>query len=201
MCFCSILLRYVTYLFQQQRTQNVNEKTGEIYIESTPEDIELAFSLITHSLLRKVDELSTSARGFYNWLNTYLQEVKHTQFTALDIRTLKQIHPRTLNRYLQELTLFNYLQIVGGNKYRGGFIYKSTDLENVLSMQNSVETSLKNTLENIKSSKSVSQTVLSNSKTQATTTKNSRTTQKPKKAKDTFVKVKKSTPKNQRNLG
>jgi hypothetical protein len=194
-------IEVVTYLFQQQRTERVNETTGEIYIESTPEDIELAFSLITHSLLRKVDELSTSARGFYNWLNTYLQEVKHTQFTALDIRKLKQIHPRTLNRYLQELTLFNYLQIVGGNKYRGGFIYKSTDLENVLSMQNSVETSLKNTLENIKSSKSVSQTVLSNSKTQATTTKNSRTTQKPKKAKDTFVKVKKSTPKNQRNLG
>jgi len=194
-------IEVVTYLFQQQRTERVNETTGEIYIESTPEDIELAFSLITHSLLRKVDELSTSARGFYNWLNTYLQEVKHTQFTALDIRTLKQIHPRTLNRYLQELTLFNYLQIVGGNKYRGGFIYKSTNLQNALSMQNSVETSLKNTLENIKSSKSVSQTVLSNSKTQATTTKNSRTTQKPKKAKDTFVKVKKSTPKNQRNLG
>lgn len=196
-------IEVVTYLFQQQRTQNVNEKTGEIYIESTPEDIELAFSLITHSLLRKVDELSTSARGFYNWLNSYLDESKRTQFTALDIRTLKQIHPRTLNRYLQELTLFNYLQIVGGNKYRGGFIYKSTDLKNALSTQNNIETSLKNTLEAIKEmpaealrSKSVSQKAVSNSQTQATTTKNSRTTQKPK-----FLKVKKTTPKNPRNQG
>ena len=193
-------IEIVTYLFQQQRTKKVNEQTGEIYIESTPEDIELAFSLITHSLLRKVDELSTSARGFYNWLNTYLQESKSTQFTALDIRTLKQIHPRTLNRYLQELTLFNYLQIVGGNKYRGGFIYKTTNLENVLSTQNNIETSLKNTLKAIKSSKSVSQKAVSNSQSQATTTKNSRTTQKAKKTNDTFLQVKKSTPKNPRNL-
>lgn len=139
----------VTFFHQYQRKQQVNEQTGEIYIETTPQDIELAFSLLKNSLLRKVDELSTSARGFYNWLQKFLSEAKTKQFTALDIRKTKQIHPRTLNRYLQELTLFNYVQITGGNKHRGGFIYKLTDLNDLATLQNGIETSLKNTLEKI----------------------------------------------------
>ena len=142
-------IEIVTFFHQRQRAERVNETTGEIYIETTPEDIELAFSLLKNSLLRKVDELSTSARGFYNWLGKFLLEAKTKQFTALDIRKAKQIHPRTLNRYLQELTLFNYLQITGGNKHRGGFIYKLTNLNDLATLQNSVETSLKNTLQQV----------------------------------------------------
>lgn len=142
-------IEVVTYFFQHQRTEKVNEQTGEIYIETTPEDIILVFSLLKNSLLRKVDELSTSARGFYNWLNIFLKEAKTKQFTALDIRTIKPIHPRTLNRYLQELTLFNYLQIAGGNKHRGGFIYKLTSLNDLAGLQKNIETSLKNTLQKI----------------------------------------------------
>lgn len=144
-------IEIVTFFHQRQREQLVNEQTGEIYIETTPEDIKLAFSLLKNSLLRKVDELSTSARGFYNWLEKFLLEAKTKQFTALDIRKAKPIHPRTLNRYLQELTLFNYLQIAGGNKHRGGFIYKLTNLNDLTTLQNSVEKSLQNTLEKISS--------------------------------------------------
>lgn len=143
-------INVITFFHQHQRTQCVSQLTGEIYIETTPEDIELAFALLKNSLLRKADDLSTSARGFLCWLKKYLQEAKTTQFTALDIRKAKTIHPRTLNRYLQELTLFHYVQITGGNKHRGGFIYKLTNLEDTLHIQNSIETSLKNTLEQIK---------------------------------------------------
>lgn len=140
----------VTFFFQHQREKVINEQTGEILIKTAPEDIELAFSLLKNSLLRKADELSTPARGFYNWLTKFLHEAKTKQFTALDIRKAKPIHPRTLNRYLQELTLFHYLQITGGNKHRGGFIYKLTDLKDIRSMQNSIETSINKTLEQIR---------------------------------------------------
>lgn len=143
-------INVITFFHQHQRTQCVSQLTGEIYIETTPEDIELAFTLLKNSLLRKADDLSASARGFLCWLKKYLHEAKTTQFTALDIRKAKTIHPRTLNRYLQELTLFHYVQITGGNKHRGGFIYKLTNLEDTLHIQNSIETSLKNTLEQIK---------------------------------------------------
>jgi hypothetical protein len=168
-------INVVTFFHQAQRTQKSDLKTGEVYIETTPQDIELAFSLLKNSLLRKVDELSTPARGFYNWLNKHLQETGSTYFTALHVRQAKPVHPRTLNRYLKELCLFNYIQITGGNKYRGGFTYKLTGLNELDALQNSVETSLKNTLERIQS-KSVGQKPVSNSQSRATTTKNSRTT-------------------------
>jgi len=143
-------INVITFFHQHQREKVVNEQTGEFHIQTAPEDIELAFALLKNSLLRKADDLSTSARGFLCWLKKYLQEAKTIQFTALDIRKAKTIHPRTLNRYLQELTLFHYVQITGGNKHRGGFIYKLTNLEDTLRVQNSIETSLKNTLEQIK---------------------------------------------------
>lgn len=186
-------INVVTFFFQAQRAQRVNETTGEVYIQTTPEDIELAFLLLKNCLLRKSDELSTSARGFYNWLKKYLTEVKTNQFTALDIRKAKPIHPRTLNRYLQELNLFHYVQITGGNKHRGGFIYKLTGLNELATLQNSIETSLKQTLEAITTecSKSVSQNPVSNSKTLVTKEKNSRTTtrtNKPVKNEETEIK-------------
>lgn len=140
----------ITYFFQYQRQQQIDEETGEISIITHPNDIELAFKLLKNSLFRKADELSTNARGFYDWLQKFLNEAKSNKFTALDIRKAKQVHPRTLNRYLQELNLFNYLQITGGNKYRGGFIYKLTNLGNQTELQNTIEQALNNTLEQIK---------------------------------------------------
>lgn len=140
----------ITFFFQYQRETVTDESTGEILIKTAPEDIELAFSLLKNSLFRRADELSTTARGFYTWLKKYLQEAKTNQFTALDIRKAKRIHPRTLNNYLQELKLFSYVQIVGGNKHREGFIYKLTDINELSELQNGIETSLKQTLENIK---------------------------------------------------
>jgi DNA-binding HxlR family transcriptional regulator len=140
----------ITFFFQYQREQTVDESTGEIFIKTAPEDIELAFKLLKNSLFRRADELSTTARGFYGWLKKYLTEAKTKQFTALDIRKVKRIHPRTLNNYLNELKLFNYLQITGGNKHREGFIYKLTDINELTELQNGIEQSLKQTLENIK---------------------------------------------------
>lgn len=176
-------INLVTFFFQHQRAQKTDLKTGEVYIETTPEDIELAFSLLKTSLLRKVDELSTPARGFYNWLQKFCADPAHAKnyFTALDIRKTRGVHPRTLNRYLKELCLFNYIQITGGNKYRGGFVYKLTGLNELDTLQTSVETSLKNTLERIQSAphrggEPVSQKPVSNSQSRTTTTKNSRTT-------------------------
>lgn len=119
----------ITFFRQYQRENIVNEQTGEVMIKTHPEDIELAFSLLKNSLFRRADELSTTARGFYNWLQKFLKDAQTDQFTALDIRKIQRIHPRTLNRYLQELCLFNYIQVTGGNKYREGYQYKLTPFD------------------------------------------------------------------------
>jgi len=140
----------ITYFNQYQRETITDKSTGEILIKTHPNDIELAFNLLKTSLFRRADELSTNARGFYNWLCSYLKKAETMQFTALDIRKEKRIHPRTLNRYLQELTLFQYIQVAGGNKYREGYLYKITNMGEDKGLKNSIENALRQTLENIK---------------------------------------------------
>jgi hypothetical protein len=140
-------IEIITYFFQYQREQIVNKETGEIFILTHPNDIQLAFTLLKPTLFKRADELSTTARNFYNWLIEQLQNTK--EFTALDIRKIKTIHPRTLARHLQELVFFNYIQICGGNKHRGGFIYKLTNLDNNNSLQCNIERDLQATLKNI----------------------------------------------------
>jgi DNA-binding HxlR family transcriptional regulator len=139
----------ITYFFQHQRERTVNKNTGEIFIKTHPDDIETAFKYLKPHLFRRADELSTATRTFYNWLADYLKQAKTNKFTALDIRKAKQTHPRTLNRYLQELTLFNYIQVTGGNKYRGGFIYKLTDFGNQTDIQSRIETDINSTIQNV----------------------------------------------------
>ena len=178
----------VTFFFQHQRSQTTNPDTGEVFVQTHPDDIDLTFSLLQNCLLRRADELSTTARGFYNWLTKFLAEVKTDQFSALDIRkacaeqgrSAKRIHPRTLNRYLKELTQFHYLQVIGGNKHRGGYIYKLTQLCERSPLQGSIADSLQQTLKQVKDqfSKSVGQNPVSKSATRTTAAKTSRTTHK-----------------------
>ncbi len=173
----------VTFFRQYQRETIVNGQTGEAFIKTHPDDIELAFTLLKNSLFHRADELSATARSFYLWLQKYLKEAGANRFTALDIRKAKRIHPRTLNRYLQELCLFTYIQVTGGNKYRGGYQYKITNLDEDNGLNKSIETALRATLENIKaeherqSSKTAGQNTVSNSQTAVRQRKTSRTTQ------------------------
>ena len=139
----------------------------------------MAFKLLKNSLFRRADELSATARGFYVWLQKFVKEAQTNQFNALDIRKAKRIHPRTLNRYLQELTLFHYIQITGGNKHREGYRYKITDLNDDNTLNKNIENALNKTLENIKAehSKTVGQNAVSNSQKVANKEKQSKTTQ------------------------
>jgi len=167
----------ITYFHQYQRETVINESTGEVLIKTHPADIELAFNLLKTSLFRRADELSTNARGFYGWLRSFLTEVKTSQFTALDIRKSKRIHPRTLNRYLQELTLFQYIQVAGGNKYREGYQYKITNMGENNTLKNSIEKALQKTLESIKEeyNRTVGQSPLTDTQPAENQKKNSRT--------------------------
>lgn len=173
-------IEIITYFFQYQREQITDTETGEIFIKTHPNDIEQAFKLLKNSLFRRADELSTTARGFYNWLVEFLETAKTKQFTALDIRKAKAIHPRTLNRYLQELKLYSYVKVVGGNKHRGGYRYETTSFGNQTDLKNRIEKALNENLEKIKeqydseqkptkkqkNSKTVSQTSMTNPQTQ-----------------------------------
>jgi hypothetical protein len=169
----------ITFFFQYQRDTVADTGTGEVMLKTHSDDIKLAFKLLKNSLFRRADELSTTARGFYCWLQKFLKEAKTNQFTALDVRKVKRIHPRTLNRYLQELVLFHYIQIIGGNKYREGYLYKITNLDEDNTLNNSIEAALKATLEKIEAehSKTEGQTPVSNSQSTEKKKRISKTTQ------------------------
>lgn len=143
-------IEVITYFFQYQREQKVDEETGELYIETHPDDITLAFDLLKDALFRCADELSASVRKFYTWLTEFLIQQDVKEFTGLDIRKAKSIHPRSLNRYLQELKLYNYIKVVGGNKHRGGYRYELLEFGNQNDKQQRIEISLQNTLKRIR---------------------------------------------------
>ena len=63
----------VTFYHQFQRTERVDEDTGERYIETTIEDIAAANNLMRDVLLRKSDELTGACRNYFERLKKYLQ--------------------------------------------------------------------------------------------------------------------------------
>jgi DNA-binding HxlR family transcriptional regulator len=187
-------IEVITYFFQYQREQIVDKSTGEIFIKTHPNDIELAFKFLKNNLFRRADELSASARGFYNWLTKFLEQAKTKQFTALDIRKTKTIHPRTLNRYLQELKLFSYIQVVGGNKNREGFIYKLTTLGNHSDTQSKIEQSLQATLKNVWEEYNKEKLIVSAAELNKNTTPDKLTEAKSKKGLSDALSLSKSKP-------
>lgn len=113
----------ITFYHQHQRTQSPDINTGEVQIETHPKDIEWGFKLLGDVLFRKSDELNGAVRDFYEWLQDWQSKRDQPVFLANEIRQGNKMHPRTLNRYLQELLEYGYLSITGGKKQRTGYIY------------------------------------------------------------------------------
>jgi hypothetical protein len=87
---------------------------------------------------------------------------------------------------LQELVNYHYIQITGGNRYKGGYTYKISSLTDDTATNQNIEKQLQKSLENIHKSheteisRSVSQTPPTNTKKPITKEKTSRTTPKAK---------------------
>lgn len=139
----------ITFYHQHQREQHTEQTTGEIYIQTHPTDIEWAFKLLRDVLFRKSDELSGVVREFYEWLQQWQGKKNLKQFYANDIRKDNRIHPRTLNRYLQELNDYGLLQIAGGNKHRTGYAYKIISTKDFEKLQSSIDEQIKQVIENV----------------------------------------------------
>ncbi len=139
----------VTFYCQYNREQKADEQTGEVYIETQPEDIQWAFKLLRDVLFRKGDELSGAVREFYQWLQGWQKKENLKQFYGGDIRKNNPLHPRTLSRYLQELTEYGLLQIAGGNRHRTGYAYKIIGEKDFEKMQGSIEAQIKQVMQNI----------------------------------------------------
>jgi DNA primase len=114
-----LLLSFIeTITFYHQYGLEVKEDKGELFIQTTPEHIRMAFHLLSEVLFRKSDELTFACRAFFERLKIHLQTEKKESFYSRQIRSAFRMPPTTLNRHLFELERFGLLK-AKGNRFRG----------------------------------------------------------------------------------
>jgi DNA primase len=119
----------ITFCNQFQRKVYTDEQTGEQYINTTIEDIKLANTLMKEVLLAKSDELTKACRSFFEILKTHLSRQHKSSFYRSEVRGWMRINPNNLKYYLGQLQQYGYLKVVGGNKYKQGYEYEVSDLQ------------------------------------------------------------------------
>lgn len=97
-------IEVVTFYHQYQREQNVDERTGEMYIETEIEDIRRANELIKNILLRKSDMLSGACRNYFEKLKSSLKEQREKTFTNMSMSLSFRKAYSTIKRYHKELS-------------------------------------------------------------------------------------------------
>jgi len=146
----------ITFYHQYQREQKINEKTGEIFIETTLEDIEAANQLLKPILLRKSDNLTGACRNYFERLKLYLigrntetEEEPNTDFTNKEIREKFRVAGTTLRRYHNELKECGYLTVKSG-KAATGYTYEIVSYEEYKNLQANIDNVLDNVLTELK---------------------------------------------------
>ena len=138
----------ITFYKQSQRKQQVNEDTGEVFIETTIEDIEEANQLIQEVLLRKSDLLNGACRSFFEMLKAYLKANNQTTFTNAEIRRALRINPSNQKRYMLQLQIAELVKRAKGDK-RKGYVYEVMNYEDYETTNKQIETLLNTTLQRL----------------------------------------------------
>lgn len=136
----------VTFYHQYQRTEAVNQSTGEIYIETTLEDIAIANELIKEILLRKSDELNKATRTYFEYLKAWLKSEEKQNFTLKEAREALEVSHGSQKRYMSTL-IDNYF--VKKEKTKEGFTYSVNSYEDYKTLKQKVSNTLDEILENL----------------------------------------------------
>jgi DNA primase len=144
----------ITFYHQYQRELKTDETTGELYIETTLEDIEWANKLLRDVLLAKADELNQALRNFYETLKYHVKASGKGVFYSKEIREKLRMNPMTVNRYTRELENRNFIKRTGGNK-KSGFEYEISNWEEYTQLQTNIN-ALDEVLNNLKSKYNIS---------------------------------------------
>jgi energy-coupling factor transporter ATP-binding protein EcfA2 len=139
----------VTFYHQYQREVK-KDSNGQLYIETTIEDIEAAFNLLKDVLFSKSDELTQVTRGFLEKLKQHLSENKIESFTAQQIRKVFRVEPRTIQRYIRELKQYGFIKPVSGFVHRKGFEYTITDANEYSQLKSEIDSHLQSIIEQLK---------------------------------------------------
>jgi antitoxin component HigA of HigAB toxin-antitoxin module len=142
-------IEVVTFYHQHQRTQKVDEETGELFIETTLEDVEATNQLLKESLLRKSDELNGACRNYLEQIKAYLEVENKKSFSNLEIRKKLRINQSNQKRWTINLVSNYFLKRVKGNKNQG-YQYQITSYEEYRQLKEKINCALDESLEALK---------------------------------------------------
>lgn len=138
----------ITFYHQYQREVK-KDPTGQLYIETTPEDITAALALLKDVLFSKSDELTRATREFFEQLKVMQSESGAESFSARAVRERMRINPGNLKRYLAELVRYGYIK-AHGNRYRkGSYEYVIVNIAEYEALKSSIEQHLQTILEQV----------------------------------------------------
>jgi DNA primase catalytic core len=140
----------ITFYLQYQREVKTDPVTNERYIETALEDIEWANKLLKDVLLAKADELPKAERQFFESLKSWMNTAKKSSFYAKEIRDAFRMHPSKVKRYLNDLLRYNFIKVVGGNRYKSGLEYEVVNLEEYKQLESNITTALDEVLSDLK---------------------------------------------------
>jgi len=144
----------ITFYKQYQREHKVDKESGEIFIETTLEDIAEANELMKNILLKKSDELGYATRKFLENVKQYLQSHGLKSFTNKQIRIALKENPSSQKKHMVELQQYGYVKKQEGDKKKG-FIYEIVNMQEYNQLQHIINTTLDNILQVVSGSKEV----------------------------------------------
>ena len=130
-------IEVITFYHQYQREQKVDAATGEVYIETTTQDIRQANILMREILLRKSDELNGATCHYLEQLKAWLQEHGQTHFTNAAVRSGLRIPLSTVKRYHLALVQAGYIERVADRDTRT-YRYEIVSYEEYQRLQDSI---------------------------------------------------------------
>jgi len=140
----------ITFYHQYQREVKTDPVTHERYMETTLEDIEWANRLLKDVLLAKADELPKAERQFFESLKGWMITAQKTSFYAKEIRDVFRMHPSKVKRYLNDLLRYNFIKVLGGNRYKSGLEYEVTNTEEYKQLESGITTALDEVLNDLR---------------------------------------------------
>jgi predicted transcriptional regulator len=141
-------IEVITFFKQYAREQKVDEVTGEIFMETTIEDIREANQLMKQILLRKSDELNGATRNYFEQLKQHLVKSQQRSFTSTSIRNQLRIPISSVKRYHGALMDAGLIRKIKSRNTKA-WHYEIIAQEEYYQLQNSIATALDEALQQI----------------------------------------------------
>ncbi len=142
-------IKAIAFYHQYQREVK-KDKHGQLYIDVTYEDIEQGFYFMKDVLFSKSDELTKATREFFEKLKEHVKQKQLVSFKTQDIRKAFRMEPRTIQRYVKELSQYGYIKRINGQKGRVGFEYNIVDAEEYNKLQTAIDGHIEEVLKSVR---------------------------------------------------